>query len=56
MKQKEIVHRNDHLKKIEPRNLAGGFPDSHASKTEELRHFVLVTDHKQEVKNTQSLI
>lgn len=53
MKQKEILLRNDHLKKIEQRNLAGGFLDSHASETEELKHFVLDTDHKPEVKNTQ---
>lgn len=48
MKQKEIVHRNDHLKKVEPRDLTGGFLDSYVSEIKELKHFFLATDHKPE--------
>lgn len=55
MKWKEIVHRDEHLPKTEPRVLADGFPDSKASEIEELKHFVLATDHKPELKDTQSL-
>lgn len=55
MKQKAIVHRNDHFKKTEPRDLAGGLPDSYASEFKELKHFVLATDRKPEVKKARSL-